>query len=293
MNTLLISALGRQSIQTSCAWALAELPGAIRLLSLADTPAQEAFIAFARALLSSDPHSSTRCAGWTVHDLTAHLAAGSEEIADLIELELSGAATRPTRSFEEREEPYRALTPKGLRRQFFRQALRATVAMERLSKAGPDRRVAFTGALLDARTLLLHSESELVIHRWDIVGNDDVSIRSLSDPRLGAHAATTVAGIAATQPNVFPPRAGKPETIILRSPGTTDVAVTGGSVTTLAPAPHDTTHAVVECHPAARTLLLWGRCPQPGLPEPAGDPEAVAAVTAMLRPDPRTGSGSP
>lgn len=290
MNKLLTAALGRRTIQATCAWALAELPGTVRLLRLAKPPAQEAFIAFAQALQSTDSHSPTRCAGWTVHELTAHLAAGSAEIADLIELELSGAPTRPTRDFEEREAPYRELEPKKVRREFFRQALRATVAVDRLSQAGPNRRVAFTGALLDAPALVLHSESELILHRWDVVGNDDISIRALSDPRFGAHAATTV---AAMQPNVFPPRAGERETVILRSPGGTDVAVTGGSVTTIEPAPHDATHTVVECHPAARTLLLWGRCPQPGLPEPVGDPEAVAAVTAMLRPDPTRGYGSP
>jgi uncharacterized protein (TIGR03083 family) len=289
VNKLLTAALRRQTIQATCAWALAELPGTARLLRLARPPAQEAFVAFAQALQSSDSHSPTQCAGWTVHELTAHLAAGSAEIADLIELELSGAPTRPTRDFEGREAPYRALTPKRLRRSFFRQALRATIALDRLSQAGPNRCVAFTGALLDAPTLLLHSESELVLHRWDIIGNDDISIRALGDPRFGAHATTTV---AAMQPNVFPPRAGERETVILRSLGAPDVAVTGGSVTTIEPAPLDTTHAVVECHPAARTLLLWGRCPQPGLPEPIGDPAAVAAVTAMLRPDSSRGYGS-
>ncbi len=218
-----------------------------------------------------------------MHELTAHVAAGSAEIADLVEGELGGAPIRPTRDFEEREAPYRELPPKTLRREFFRQALRATVAVNRLLQAGPNRRVTFTGVLLDARTLVLHSESELILHRWDIVGNDDIGIRALSDARLGAHAATTV---VAMQPNVFPLRAGERETVILRSPGATDVAVSGGSLTTIELAPNDANHDVVECHPAARTLLLWGRCPQPGLPEPVGSPEAVATVTAMLLPTP-------
>jgi uncharacterized protein (TIGR03083 family) len=290
MNKLLTGALERQTVQAACAWALAELPGTIELLRLAHPPAQEAFVAFAQTLQSTDPHAPTRCAGWTVHELTAHLAAGSAEIADLIELELSGAPPRPTRDFEQREGPYRALAPNKLRRQFFRQALRATIAVQRLSQAGPNRRVAFTGALLDAPTLVLHSESELILHRWDITGNDDISISALSDPRFSAHAATTV---AAMRTNVFPPRAGEHQTVILRSSNATDIAVTGGSVTTIEPAPPDATYALVECHPAARTLLLWGRCPQPGLPEPVGEPETVATVTAMLRPDSLRGYGSP
>jgi len=145
--------------------------------------------------------------------------------------------------------------------------------VERLSQVGSNRRVAFTGALLDASTLALHSESELILHRWDITGNDDISIRALSDPRFGAHAATTV---AAMQPNVFPPRAGQHETVILRSPGAIDIGVTGGSVTTIELAPPDATYALVECHPEARTLVLWGRCPQPG----PSEREALALVVA-------------
>jgi hypothetical protein len=84
----------------------------------------------------------------------------------------------------------------------------------------------FTGVAVDAPTLILHIESELVLHRWDITGSDQVSIEALSDPRLAEHAVTTV---AAMRPNVFGP---------------------GAAVTN-----------VVDCHPADRTLLQWGRRP--------------------------------
>ncbi len=144
--------------------------------------------------------------------------------------------------------------------------------------------MAFTGALLDAPALTLHIESELVLHRWDIAGGDEVSVRALSDARIGVHAATTV---AAMRPNVFPPRTGEHETVVLRSLGAPDIAVTGGRVTTIELAPPDHSHPVVECHPAARTLLPWGRSPERGLPNPSGDPAMVEAVGAMLRPAPR------
>ncbi|MEM6106633.1 maleylpyruvate isomerase N-terminal domain-containing protein [Mycobacterium sp. 050272] len=261
---------------------LADIPGGPGLLRFANTPAQGAFIAFVQAMLAADPGAPTRCAGWTVHELTAHLAAGSAEIADLVALELSGAASRPTRDFEEREAPYRALAPKQLHRKFFEEALTATVAVERLRQC-KGRSVAFTGALLDARALTLHIESELILHRWDIVGSDETSIRALSDARIGVHAATTV---AAMQPNVFPPRGGECASVILRSVGASDITVTGGPVTIIGLGSADHLHPVVECHPAARTLLIWGRCPGPDLPTPDGDPEMVDAVITMLRPNP-------
>jgi uncharacterized protein (TIGR03083 family) len=246
------------------------------------SPAQESFIAFVEAMQSADPGAQTQCSGWTLHELTAHVAAGSAELADLIELDLTGATSRPTRDFEEREAPYRALPPRQLRRRFFEEALRAIVAVEKLRRIDSARRVAFTGALLDAPTLILHIESELVLHRWDIVGSDAISIKALSDTRIGIHAVTTVASM---KPNVFPPRAGDHETIVLTAPGAPDIAVTGGPATSVQLAPLDHSCPVVKCHPAARTLLLWGRSPTSDLPDPTGASETVDAVIAMLRPD--------
>ena len=135
---------------------------------------EKAFGALADTLASVDSHAPTACAGWS-----------------------------------------RALPPKKLRRTFFAQALRATVAVERLAAADDGRRqVMFTGVALDAPTLILHIESELVLHRWDIVGSDAIGIAALSDSRLAEHALTTV---AAMQPSVFGP--GGPVTNVThRSP---------------------------------------------------------------------------
>ena len=40
---------------------------------------------FVATLLGTVPSRLTACKGWTVHEITAHLAAGSQEITDLIE----------------------------------------------------------------------------------------------------------------------------------------------------------------------------------------------------------------
>ncbi|MDT5092929.1 MAG: hypothetical protein QOH60_2292 [Mycobacterium sp.] len=287
MNRLLSSALGQRTVRATSARALAALPGSHTALRVARTPAQEPFIAFVDALRSTEPNELTQCDAWTVHELTAHLAAGSAELADLIELELSSASSRATRDFEEREAPYRALCSSKLRRAFFEEALRATVAVDQL--AASRRCVAFTGVVMDADTVILHIESELVLHCWDIVGSDPASIAALSDARLAVHAATTVSTMS---PNVFPPRSGDHETVVLRAAGGPDIAVTGGPrATAIALAPRDHSYPIVECHPAARTLMLWGRSPGAGLPYPVGDPAAVEAVVAMLLP--ASGSTTP
>src|SRR5579863_10298169 len=128
---------------------------------------------FMSTLSGADPFQVTACAGWTVHDITAHLAAGSQEIADLIEEHLAGRPPRPTRGFAEREAPYRALAPETLRARFSEQVDRAVNARGLLAEL-PDRTVRFTGRSMTAAEFATHSRSERALHRWDIVGRDDV-----------------------------------------------------------------------------------------------------------------------
>jgi uncharacterized protein (TIGR03083 family) len=65
--------------------------------------------ALAAALEHAEPSAPTACAGWTAHDIAAHLAAGAKEMADLIEEHLAGRPPRATQGYEERERPFRAL----------------------------------------------------------------------------------------------------------------------------------------------------------------------------------------
>lgn len=278
MNKHFAKALQLRVVRAGCARILANSARSIGLLRLVKTPAQESFIAFAQAMVIADPDTATRCERWTVHELTAHLTAGSREFAELIELKLAGAPPRPTRDFDEREEPYRQLAPRLLRRRFFEEAFRATVAVDRLSRIDGDRRVVFTGTSMEPSDIVLHIESELVLHRWDIVGDDPVSVRALSRPDLTVHAATTVTNM---QPNVFAPRGDASLSSILRSPQAPDVLVSGGSIAISSEA--DPSLPVVHCHPALRALMLWGRTSS-HLPSPVGDPDVVGAVIAMLVP---------
>ena len=60
-----------------------------------------------QALLDRPGDAPTACPGWTAHELLAHLAAGAQEEASLIEAHLAGEPSRPTRAFDERERPFR------------------------------------------------------------------------------------------------------------------------------------------------------------------------------------------
>jgi hypothetical protein len=293
MHTLLVTTLSRPVVREFAARTMTTLPGSHRIVRLMHPPAERAFAAFVEVLMRSEPSDPTACAGWTVHELTAHLAAGSAEIADLIELELAGLPSRPTTPFEDREPPYRALDPTQLRRRYVEESLRTTVAIERLRHAGPSARVWFTGAALDAQTLILHAESELVLHRRDIAGDDDTSVGLLSDPRLALHAAKTV---AAMTPNVFA-TSSNGAAVVLRSTGTPDVVMraNGGHAVRAPDDGHEL--PLVRCHPAVRTLLLWGRQPSDRLPQPRGHLTALASVVGATsenanRPAPRHADGA-
>ncbi len=142
-------------------------------------------------LLATPPDRLTNCQGWTAHDLVAHLASGAAEEADLIESHLAGNTERTTRGFAEREEPYRALPDTELRDQLVANGARLTDALDALhgDKSGA---VLFTGRRMSAADFAMHSRSECAIHRWDLVGRDDVGWHMLAQPKLTAHALTVL-----------------------------------------------------------------------------------------------------
>ncbi|OBI16671.1 hypothetical protein A5712_25310 [Mycobacterium sp. E2327] len=69
----------------------------------------EAMCELISSLSTLQATAPTWCAGWSAHELTAHVAAAAEERANLIEDHLAGKPSRATRSWEVREPPFRAL----------------------------------------------------------------------------------------------------------------------------------------------------------------------------------------
>jgi uncharacterized protein (TIGR03083 family) len=211
------------------------------------------------------PSAPTACAGWTAHDIVAHLAAGSKEIADLVEEKLAGLPPRPTRDFASREAPFRALAEADLRAAWSREIQRKTEAVAALAALGPDATFEFTGASLTAAQITTHSRSEAAIHRWDIAGEDAVSDLLLSQPELTAHAVTVLNAMPVLLESSCErmKHAGRyPLSIVLRSPDQADVILAadpdGNARFELADEFADG-DAVVELDAAARLLTIWGR----------------------------------
>lgn len=145
------------------------------------------FGAFMAALAGVGQEAPTACQGWTAHDLLAHLVAGTQEVTRLAGESLAGLPVSATRGLDQREQPLRALDDADLRRLLLSEGARLVTTLERLRAADPARIVPFTGWSMTLDQLHTHLRSELALHRWDLVGDDDTSRELLAQPELLAH----------------------------------------------------------------------------------------------------------
>lgn len=233
--------------------------------------------AFLEALEVTPPFALTGCALWRTHEVTAHLGAGAVEIACNLEAYGEGRSVPATRGFEEREAPYRAMEDAKLRAALPRAIERVATALDAVLGAEPDAAVPWTGRQMAVGSFVTHLRSELALHRFDLVGDDETSQRLLGDPELTDHAATVLGrallarGAAAVPAGFF---------AVIAAPGARDLAVVVDSDgARLERSDADLEPAVIG-DPSARLLLLWGR--QPGDPWRLAAPGGVE-VLATLR----------
>lgn len=143
--------------------------------------------AFLNTLPDVAPDAPTRCDGWTAHDLLAHVVAGGEELRPLVAAALAGDPVPATRAFAVREAPFVAMPDTELRDRLAAGGLGLLAALDELHARDRDATVAFTGAHLTAMQLMTHVRSELALHRWDLIGDDEVGRELLAQPDLLAH----------------------------------------------------------------------------------------------------------
>jgi uncharacterized protein (TIGR03083 family) len=211
-------------------------------------------------LLATPPTRMTACRGWTVHELVAHLAAGAAEEAALIAGAVADEPSRPTRSHAEREEPYRLLPDDVLRERLATNAAHLTTVMARLG----DTPVLFTERWMTAADFAMHSRMECALHRWDIVGRDDVGWAMLGQPALTAHSIgvlTSMSSLPEAPSHRVTSRLAPAQRLVLRSSDADDVVLERvDDALSISVQPNDGSEpAAVELDAAARLLLLWGR----------------------------------
>jgi hypothetical protein len=252
------------------------MPGS-NLLENTSEISDEAMRAFIAVLPAEEATAPTWCPGWSSHEIVAHVAAAAQERADLIDEHLAGRPVRPTRSWEKREPPFRALPDAQLRQCLVAEAARFEGAVAGMAD---DDSIDYTGWAMSAERLRTHSHSEASLHRWDLVGDDGVSRRLLAQPRLTSHALAAFAAIPAlleAQRWTDPPFTTGP--VRWHSPGQPDVLVEPGSGLSLVSPADRGTVIVMDAH--ERLLVLWGRCPAP-LRSPSRNAETIDDILSRL-----------
>ncbi|MBY8883054.1 maleylpyruvate isomerase N-terminal domain-containing protein [Actinacidiphila acidipaludis] len=239
--------------------------------------------AFVHAAQGRRPDDGTWCEGWTVRDVLAHQTGNAEELARVLEAFHAGSPVE-TRGFD-REIPFRRMPDAELWAAFRDRCERlAEVTAAAAEDLSPDDAVMWTGRSVTVPFFAEHMREELILHRWDLTGDDRTARQALEEPWMTEHSVVSVG-----RPLLEKGRAGLdlgPDGRIegrLRVPGADDIVVTadaGGGGVRLAPPEGP---ATIESDPAARLLLLWGRRPaDPSRWHSSVGPEELLRVRALL-----------
>ena len=236
--------------------------------------------AFLGALEVTPPDALTGCEKWRAHEVAAHLVAGAVEIALNLEAYGEGQTVPATRGFEEREAPYRAMEDGKLRVELARSTERVSAALDAVLAVEPDAVVTWTGRQMVVATFVTHLRSELALHRFDLVGDDETGTKLLGQPELTDHA-VAVLGRALVARGATSAPAGF--SAVVAAPGARDVVVLVDEDGPRLERRETAADPAVVGDPAARLLFLWGRRPADPrrLVAPQGG-EVLAQLEALL-----------
>ena len=236
---------------------------------------------FADAVQRRRPDAGTWCEAWTVRDIVIHQAGNAAELARVLGAHLAGEPVA-TRGFEEREAPLRAMNDTDLWT-----ALLQTMAMlndvaEAADGVPADTDVAWTGRTMKAPWFAEHMREELVLHGWDITGDDAAAQTRLAQPWMTTHSVLAV-GKPLLVKGVKQLRPGERVEARLRVSDYDDVALTATADSTTIQLADPAGPATLETDAAARVLLLWGRRPaDPSRICSRVGPAALGRVRALL-----------
>lgn len=181
-----------------------------------------------------------------------------------MEAYLAGSPLTSTRSFDERDPEFREMTASQLLRSITDGEQRLRTSLDELLAREPDPVLRWTNRQVPAAGFLKHGRSECAVHRWDLVGDDAMSEKLLSQQELFEHIATFLgAWPMAARGMATGAGTGRSLRARVRAPGQPDLlaSVHRREPRFLAVEPEG--EALVEGDPAARLLLLWGRQPAP------------------------------
>lgn len=247
----------------------------------------------ARRHIGSDQVSA--CAGFTAHEVTAHLTAIFAEVTRHLRPYLGRRPVPATRTFEEREPAFRALDDAALLDRFDAEEQTFREVVDQVLAGEPDAVIPWTGRRMAVAAFPTHLRNELALHRWDLVGDDDTGDELLAQPELTAHSVGVLGEILVRRGREHDPEPDRDLHVRLRTPGTPDLALeldgpsdpgsevgrAGLRLCADDDRPEDIPR--LELDAAARVLVIWGRRPgRPGRVRSRMDQPTLARVHALL-----------
>lgn len=236
---------------------------------------------FLDAVRRHGPDAGTWCEAWTVRDIVVHQAGNAEELARVLGGHLAGEPVA-TRGFEEREGPLRALNDADLWDALQdRMAILNEVAVA--AEAVPaDTDVAWTGRTMRVPWFAEHMREELVLHGWDITGDEPAAQARLAEPWMTTHSVLAVGRplLVKGAKQLDPDERIEAR---LRADGTEDVVLAADPDQITIGFAEPDGPATLETDAAARVLLLWGRRPaDPSRIRSRVGPETLGRVRRLL-----------
>lgn len=224
--------------------------------------------------------AGTWCEAWTVRDIVAHQSGNAEELARVLSAHLEGEFVE-TRGFD-REDPFRAMNDTDLWAALHRNMAVLNEVAEAADDVPADTDVAWTGRTMKVPWFAEHMREELVLHGWDITGDDAAAQARMAEPWMTTHSVLAV-GRPLLAKGAKQLRPGERIVARLRVADADDVVLDADAETTTIRFADPDGPATLETDSAARVLLLWGRRPaDPSRICSRVGPETLGRVRALL-----------
>ena len=178
---------------------------------------------FLDAVQQRGPDAGTWCEAWTVRDIVIHQAGNAEGLARVLGAHLEGEPVG-TRSFEEREGPLRPLGDADLWDALLDRMATLNEVAAAADEVPGETDVAWTGRTMKVPWFAEHMREEVVLHGWDITGDDAAAQARLAEPWMTTHSVVAVGKplLAKGAKQLLP---GERIEARLRATGTDDVVV--------------------------------------------------------------------
>jgi hypothetical protein len=218
--------------------------------------------AFLSAIDAAAPEALSACEGWTTHEIAAHVTGIAVEVTRHLEPYLQGEPVPKTRTFEEREAPLQALGHADLLRRLDSEETRMRGLVAEVLDREPEAVIPWTGRHMAVAKFVPHLRNEHALHRWDVVGEDDISRQLLGSEDLVDHSVGELGQILLAAGRTHDPDPDTDFRVRLRSDGYRDLRVlVEAGTATLAWAEAAADEPWIDIDPVARHVFIWGRRP--------------------------------